>query len=45
MIDYQNQESPWLTLATRIVREDAQRRAQQEEYDDESLYRIQVSEA
>lgn len=44
MIEVQGQESPWLTLAKRIVREDRARKAQQKEpY--EGLQRIEVSQA
>ena len=43
MIEYQGQESPWLTLAKRIVREDRARKAQQKE-SHEGLQRIEIPE-
>lgn len=43
--DYQrNQESPWLQLAKRIVREHVARKAQHKEQEHEGIYRIQISQ-
>lgn len=45
MIEYQNQESPWLTLAKRLVREDRLRRAALKGEQDEGVQRVEVSQA
>ena len=45
MIDHYSQESIWLTLAKRIVREHIIRTAQQKEQDDEGIQRIKISQA
>jgi hypothetical protein len=47
MIDMyrRDQESPWLTLAKRIVREDVARRAATKGAPHESVHRVEVPEA
>ena len=45
MIELQNQESPWLTLAKRIVRDERTRKAATEEVCHEGIQRVEISEA